>query len=163
MITLEKIPLGLEETLSFYGTPWKLEGTERVPDEEWQKENLTSITLPHPLRYSWKDEELFAFQCHKKIAKALKDALLEIGGWGGWEWLRKQGYDRWGGCFNPRMKRGKDEPSVHYFGAAIDLNPHLGPFGKPGVMPYFIVSAFEKRGFYTWKTDQSHFQAVRGF
>jgi hypothetical protein len=160
MITLPSIPSGLSEITRFYGVPWEtLPSGERVPSEKWKKKNLTSVTFPHPFRYSWKDETLYSFLCHRLISSALQDALMEIGSYGGWKWLKENNFDRWGGCYNPRNKRGSDEPSTHYFGIAIDFNPHLSPLNQPSKMPWFIVNAFAKRGFVNLEKDGMHFQA----
>ncbi len=168
MICLEKIPSGLEEAIRYYGKPWVEENGVLIESKEWRRENLGSVTLPHSLRYSWKDERLFSFACHKKVCKPVQDAILEIGSHGGWEWLVLQEFDRWGGCYNPRSKRSTPlQPSAHFFGIAIDLNPHIDPQGEPPKMPWFIVDAFVKRGF-IWggdfkRKDGQHFQALENY
>jgi len=84
------------------------------------------------------------------------------------KYLQENDWDRWGGCFNFRLKRGSNELSTHAWGIAVDINPHIAPFGgDPDKQPYFIVKAFERRGFEwggRWSyPDGQHFQACHGY
>lgn len=165
MKVLPIVPNGLEEIKALYGDPQHIPGK---PDVEWERENLSTFQLPYPLRLSWdKDTLVSTVTAHKLVGEYICDALDEIGQYNGGWYLDKFGYNRFGGIYNPRFKRGIDELSTHAWGIAIDLNPHLGPLGEESKMPDFIVKAFTNRGF-VWggvfpRPDGMHFQACSGY
>ncbi len=154
MIVLKHIPNGIEEIIAYYGDP---------QEADWFKDNIVVCELPFSLRQSWNGVRIDRFHVHRFVMSAMRDALLEIEAYGGMVFLRQHDLDMWGGVYNDRNKRGSNIPSVHSFGAAIDVNPELGPSGEPGRMPYFIVKAFIRRGFVNLKSDQMHNQACRGY
>jgi hypothetical protein len=95
------------------------------------------------------------------------DALDEIGEAHGGAYLEREGLNRFGGTFNPRLKRGYNSLSTHTWGIAIDIAPERGALGEEPDIPDFIVDAFERRGF-VWggrwaRPDGMHFQAARGY
>lgn len=166
MIRLERVPSGLKEIVAYYGDP-DIDG-DFVIDPGWKEKHLTVFNLPYPLRLSWRPETLVSrVTAHRLVGDAMMDALVEIGDYRGGAYLEQNQYNYFGGIFNPRMKRGIGQLSTHTWGIAIDINPHLGPLGKPSQMPEFIVNAFVRRGFVwggEWKrTDAQHMQAAKDY
>ena len=143
-----------------------------ILDHDWFMENIRVYNMPFPMRKSWAPGELVQkFEAHILVADAIIDALAEIGLAHGGDYLDNHGYNHWGGCFNFRFAKGNpDALSAHSWGIAVDINPHLGPYGvKEHRQPAFIIDAFKKRGFCAgadWKmpyTDAQHFQAATGW
>jgi hypothetical protein len=68
----------------------------------------------------------------------------------------------WDGCFNIRKKKLGSTPSLHSWGAAIDLNAAWNGFGAKPTLSAGFVKCFTDAGF-TWggtwsKPDGMHFQ-----
>ncbi len=165
MIRLEYVPNGYQEIVDYYGNPGTIDDDGKAHiDSHWYKNNIAYFDIGMSLRQSWDQQVLHGFIMHKKIAPALIDALHAIRDYDGQHFLEAYKLYQWGGVFNPRFKRGKKEPSTHFFGIALDFNPHLGPLGQRGRMPGFILDAFAERGFVNlWKTDSMHNQACGGY
>ena len=170
MVVLSPIPHGKKEIHAVYGNP-DING-DGILDRKWFADNIIVFNMPFPMRLSWRPDQLTQkFQCHRLIGDAVIDALAEIGLAHGGAYLDNHGYNHWGGCFNFRFAKGNpDALSTHSWGIAVDLNPHLGPYGVlDHKQPAFIVEAFKKRGFLAgadWKmphTDAMHFQAATGW
>ena len=121
--------------------------------------------LPFPLRASWNPDLVIRRQwAHRYVAASLLDALIEIGGTVPPDYLRLCDCDRLGGVHCLREKRGGGGLSTHSWGIAVDLNPHIAPWGGPSRQPDFIVEAFTRRG-WVWlgDADGMHFQACAGY
>lgn len=168
MISLGRTPKSVEEWFEIYGDPSSPESDG--PSKSWMDENLAWFKLPLPLVLSWNlGKEIKYIYTHKLIGDAVVDGLTEIARSPGVDYVVREGHNRWGGSFNYRPQRGKPEfMSTHSFGAAFDINPHLGPLGGPNKQPIYIVETFVKRGF-TWggdwegkRNDGMHFQAGIG-
>lgn len=163
MIKLQMVPEGPDEIIRWYGVPGRVEGKRFVADREWIAENLKYFKLSFPLRQSWDYKQIQGFYIHKKVGPAMIDALEEVRNVYGMAYMRLKALDYWGGCHNPRLKRGSREPSTHAFAISIDYCPDLGKMGDPSRMPWHIVEAFIKRGFEwggLWREpDGMHFQA----
>ncbi|MCF7947675.1 MAG: M15 family metallopeptidase [Spirochaetia bacterium] len=163
MIKVYDVPHGLSEIIAKYGHP----GAEKL-DREWYETNTDVFELPVVMRLSWNPtKETRYIRAHKDVGLAIVDAIAEIA----WFYREKfEQYNRYGGVFNYRHKRGGGELSVHSWGIAIDLNPHLGRFGSQedaNTYPRAIVEIFKERGF-EWggdwaNPDAMHFQACTGY
>ncbi len=160
MTRLEYVPKGLAEITSYYGIP---------SEEGFRAAHMVSLKLPFPLIASWDEEkQIKSLLMHKKIVVALEDALKEILELVGEEKLQELRWNYLGDALAFRKKKAGHELSTHAWGVALDLNPALGPFGKPcKKYPKVIVDAFERRGF-VWggrwvRQDGMHFQACRGY
>lgn len=159
MTKLESVPWGLEEIYEAYGDP----------EAPGFHEQLGKLTLPFYMLLSWDEERaVTSVLMHKKIVPAVQDALQEVLDLLGEDKLHELGWDRYGGVLARRSKKGSKELSTHAWGIAIDLNPHLGPFGKRcPEYPMVFVEAFERRNFIwggRWRRpDCMHFQACGGY
>jgi len=162
--------------LDRYGNP-DADG-DGILDAKWFTDNIRVFALPYPMPISWGDHaEINRFQAHKiagpKIIAALvrmrmlaqEEANEENERLDALVWMRKFGYDVWGGCFNFRLIRGGKELSVHSWGAAVDICPGRGEMGNANdtiFFPPWIVKAFSEEGF-KWgghfnRTDGMHFE-----
>jgi len=160
VISLKTIPDGYHDLKEKFGDPLV---------SGFASDYLGKYGLPFVMRASWDDTlNIHAVYIHRELPPAMLDALKEGLGFGGLPYLKENNLDRLGGIHNHRFKVGSpNELSVHAWAAAIDVNPHRGPYGKKPDMPQFIIDAFKKRGFVwggDWKIqDGMHFQAVRNY
>jgi hypothetical protein len=77
----------------------------------------------------------------------------------------RQGWHRYGGCYNDRLKRGGTKASMHAYGLAIDINPAANPFNstdKSFSMDALLLG--HRYGIFNgglaWGHDYMHFQSV---
>lgn len=160
MIDLEFLPYGQQAIYDYYGDP---------KDKDFRLKHLKTAKLPFLLVLSWQtDRAITSVTLHEKVIDSFIDALEDIKEQVGESKLHELGWDRWGGGYIVRPKTGSRDLSTHSWGIAVDLNPHLGPYGKPsdGYPKVFRV-AFQARGWVwggRWQTpDGMHFQAARGY
>ena len=167
MIKLTYVP-GYSNLNYYYGNPES--GDEPgILNKFFARDYLTIVELPFPMRLSWRPEvSVTRAQLHKLVAPAVVDALIEIQEHRGYDYLYENGFDYYGGGFNFRLQRGGRKLSIHSWGAAIDVNPHLAPYRQRddngrwiNDQPAFITGAFLSRGFFTYQYDGMHFQGVR--
>jgi hypothetical protein len=140
MIKLDYVPNGLAAIEDWYGgPPAHVVDHKIVADKDWYKANMIRVQLPFPLRLSWdRTQAIRRPAVHKRIAPALIDALEEIRDYGGYEFLLRYDLELCGGIYAVRLQRGSSyKLTLHAYGIAIDLCPHLGPFHEPGRMPWF--------------------------
>ena len=168
MCRLEQMPEGITQIVNVYGMPGLVQAGRFVPDADWAQENLRRFPLSFPLRQSWAPyTEIRSFPAHRLVGAAMVDALEEIRAIYGLAELARHGLNYWGGVYNPRLKTGSAEPSLHAWAVAIDYLPGLAPYGEPPRLPWHMVEAFTQRGFEwggLWETpDGHHFQAARGY
>ena len=162
MKRLVQVPHGIQEIKEFYGDP---AASDLRPHPHYLSTHTVTIDLPFPMRLSWCPSRVRRrVLIHHRCAESLLDALKEILKFGGHEFLVKNEYDLLGGTYNFRVKRGGNELSTHAWPIAIDLNPHLGPFGsRIHKQPQFIIDAFTRRGWENLEHDRMHFQACTGY
>lgn len=118
-----------DEKLAKFGAPATLKGGVLVPDINWERRNISRVTVPWPVSTGVRII---------RVHKAVKDNFVAL-----FEAWRDAGVlDRlktMDGTLNVRMKRGYENStalanlSTHAFGAAIDFNAKMLPLGKPGL------------------------------
>ena len=172
-VTMLKTPHGLQEIIDFYGNP-DADG-DMVPDHRWEEEFIIGVSLPFPMRLSWNPSRVIRrVAVNRLCAKAMMGALETFRDRVGAELIAANGWDHFGGIYNVRMKAGsRDQYSIHSWGAAIDVNPHLGPMHKPPQQPLQLVEAFEAAGAEwggdwpsmnaAWPYDGMHWQFATGY
>lgn len=137
------IPDSYEQLYQYYGNPL---------DPDFVTNYITIVGLKNPNGGEWEVE------CHKAIVQRLRQV---------WEDLISSDklhlIQTYNGCLNIRMKRGKNEPSVHSWGLAIDINAKQYPMGSVEQQPEAITNAFKKQGFSWgghWKSrkDPMHYE-----
>lgn len=151
---------------AFYGDPDA--NGDGLPDPAWVADNITYITPPYSMVLAWDiARPIFRIAVHKKCAASLLSALQKIGERLPAETRQKYQLDRFGGCFNFRLKRAGHTLSCHAYGAAIDLAPELNPMGREygsraNMMPMDVINIFESLGWVSGYhfDDCQHFQAA---
>lgn len=148
---------------AFYGDPNI--GGHASPT--WEAANLVIVRPPFQMYYG--DAPTSGLRVHHKIAAALATVLQGIAATFTPAELSQYQLNKTGGGYCFRMMRGADRPSVHSWGAAVDLAPALNPFGveygsRPNMMPMKAVEIFKANGF-TWGglwriADGMHIQAA---
>lgn len=138
----------------FYGPP----GTES---------NLVTIALPYPIFYEGKLTR--TTRVHRKCAQSLERILREIGDrYSAVRGIMEEAED-FGGVYNNRPMRGGSSPSLHAYGAAIDLdaddNGLHDHWPTKADMPIEIMEIFAKEGWTSagafWSRDAMHNQATQ--
>lgn len=119
-------------------------------------DNLTTITLPYPMRIAWDTTKTVRkIQVHKLIADKLINVFNQLLDHYGLDEIRRLGIDLYGGCLNVRLMRGsKSRWSKHSWAIAIDLDParnklketrKTARFARPEYKP--MIDIFYKNGF----------------
>ena len=168
MVELKHIPKGLKEINKYYGNPDRDNNFELDPG--WVQAHLTRFKLPFKMKLSWKNQYVTHILAHYLVGPSIIDALNEIKNFSGLIYLKENKFDEIGGVYNFRKMGNYPALSTHSWGIAIDINPHLGPYGGISHMPDFIVNAFKKRGFNwggdwppKWASDAMHFAGNTGY
>jgi len=99
------------------------------------------------LKPAWNNKTLTQILTSSDIADQLRSAMNEIGFWSVGHDYSPSSYLWCAGSYNHRKVRGREEYSVHAWGLAVDINPHLAPFHKPSHQPNYIVKIMKKHGF----------------
>lgn len=135
---------------AFYGDPW-----DNSP--------IVAVDAPSWLRLYDGNQRVRKIQCHERVADSLLRAL-------------RFAYDaapdfasRYFGCHVDRKMRGGSSPSLHAYGAAIDLaastNGNRTHWPMRATMPIEVMEAFAREGWLSagafWSRDAMHFQATQ--
>lgn len=157
------IPIGYDQIRNIYGDPHfrDLGHGQLAVDPKWEDANMHKTPLPGYDRMVY---------MHNLIVQPTQNALARA-------ITRRPDYKlRVIGCFAPRFKKTikngmivyrSDAPSIHSWGAALDINPDTNTFGASSWdMPDEFVEEFLAEGF-VWgghfKTcDPMHFQLAHG-
>jgi hypothetical protein len=99
------------ELISFFGQPC---------DES----NLVLIDFPYEHRLAWDlSTKVRRTRCHSKVADSIVRVLDKVKAHYGEDKIKELRLDRFGGCYNPRRKRGGTQWSTHAWGIALDFDP----------------------------------------
>lgn len=159
------VPNGLNEIIKTFGNLKKYITSRGDLSPSWNIDNLITMTLPFPIKYSGNfNQNIIQMTCHKKLSKIFYDTFEDIQQ----EGLTKE-IKSFGGCFNFRSKRSSNNFSTHSWGIAIDLNPLSNGMGTKGDMSPKVVEIFRAHGF-KWGgdwigkgCDPMHFQYCTGY
>lgn len=136
----------------------------RFYGDPWDNSRIVSIDAPAWLRlYDDASKRVRKIQCHELVADSLLRAL-EASYAAAPDFAR-----RYFGCHVDRAMRGGTSPSLHAYGAAIDLaastNGNRTAWPVRANMPLSIMEAFAREGWLAagafWGRDAMHFQATR--
>lgn len=128
--------------------------------------NLELFDFPYPVYFEGKLTK--RGRCHRKVKESLLRVLHEIGDrWGNKPGIMEEAED-YGGIYVNRNKRNGSTPSLHAYGAAIDLddddNGNLVHWPSVADMPLEIMEAFAREGWTSagafWSRDAMHFEAT---
>lgn len=127
-------------------------------------DNLTSITLPYPMRIAWDlSKSVNKITCHKLIAANLRAVFDDLLAHYGLPELQRLGIDLFGGCYNFRKMKGGNRWSRHSWAIAIDLSPAknglktkkpAAQFSKPEYKP--MIEIFYKHGFIGYGPEKNY-------
>jgi len=140
-------PRGDQASLrAFYGSPG---------DES----QLVSIDVAG-LGVMYDNRPVHTIRCHRKVAASLRRVL---------EKLPRGITAKYAGVYNNRPVRGGSTPSLHAYGAAIDLDPdnngNMTPWPSKSLMPLDVMETFAREGWLPagafWGRDAMHFQATQ--
>lgn len=151
--TFFRPPHGLADIKVFYGDIAIAGGKVVTPG--WESRSMKVVSdlpgVPHKL------------YINARIEAPLREALRSCID------LRDAYVVRTIGCFNPRPKRTNGSPSVHAWGAAVDINADTNPMRAPLTkdLPDAWIQIFEAVG-WTWggrfpTPDPMHFQWASGY
>ncbi len=132
--------------------------------------NMTTITLPYPMRIAWdKKVSITKTQCHKMVKTPLENALREVLAHYGLPEIQRLGLDLFGGLYNFRKMRGGNSWSRHAWAMAFDIDPERNglkttwakaQLSKPEYKPFMDIMA--KHGFLNYgqllNYDAMHFE-----
>lgn len=135
---------------SFYGPPG---------DED----RIVSIDAPSWMRLYDSETKVKTIRCHELVATSLRLALIDAYS------VAPDVVKRYFGCFVDRPVRNGIVPSVHAYGAAIDLdatrNRNRSHWPVHSTMPLGVLEVFAVHGWTSaavfWSRDAMHFQATR--
>jgi len=144
--------------------------SDGTPSPMWEAAWITRVPLPRPLTYL-EGQEVIRVAVHRKAARPLARALIEIDRAGLWDFLSP-----YGGGYTFRRIRGSAALSMHALGLALDFDPARNPYhGDPDTSRFgssgegrAVVRFFELHGwfwggrFHAPNADAQHFQFVTG-
>lgn len=85
---------------------------------------LVRMRCPWRLKLAWdRTQTLDSFFCHADVAQSMASVLERVHAHYGDAEIRRLGLDLFGGCYNPRKKRGGSSWSTHAWGIAVDWDP----------------------------------------
>lgn len=159
----------------FYGQPWKVNVDGELDwDPHYEAAYITRISAPYDMWMG--NDKITKIACHKKIAISLQAVLSQVAKELNAHERKFFHLDQYGGCFNQRPIRGtvgrltKNKVSLHAYGAAIDLAPHLNPLGAfydpaKKMMPPEVIEIFKKNGWrwggdFKQRPDCMHFEGT---
>jgi hypothetical protein len=158
-----KAPHGFAEIVKAYGDPRPYIKTDGTMRSDWEIHTLATARLPGAIPLSWDPSvKVRRMRCHFLLVPIVTETFDAIHAAGLWDALRE-----FGGCYAARAQRGSTKPSLHLWGAAIDLNPSTNGLGTEGDMSPSVVRVFEEHG-WTWggrfgRPDPMHFQFATGY
>lgn len=146
-------PAGLDEIIDTFGS---------LDTPNFDLEYIEMFTLPYPLFYAGK--EVKRARCHRLLVENFQDAF---------EAIKAEGFEskvkNYSGIYANRAIRGQSRhPSVHCWGAAIDVEAEKYPLGSTKRFPDAVVDIFRKAGFFYGgdfksRKDPMHFQFATGY
>jgi hypothetical protein len=137
---------------AFYGNP----GDEA---------NLVAIPIPSSITVLFEDKPVKSIRCNKRLAASLTRIIQQLSLFP----LGRIALSRFSGVFLDRPIRGGTRPSLHAYGAAIDLMPdtnmNFQHWPASADMPIEVMEVFTKEGWISagafWNRDGMHFQATQ--
>lgn len=126
---------------------------------------LEVIKLKPEVEVLFEGQRVFSIRCHKKVKDSLERIINELATFEEGRIALRE----YAGVYNNRNKRGGTTPSLHAYGAAIDLMPntnrnhHHWPCSS--TMPLEVMEVFAKEGWLSagafWSRDAMHMQATQ--
>jgi hypothetical protein len=122
---------------------------------------IVTVDAPAWLRLYDTDKKVSKISCHEKVAESLLRALNAA-----YE-VAPNFAKRYFGCHVDRLMRGGTKPSLHAYGAAIDVaastNGNKDAWPVQSDMPIEVMECFAREGWLSagafWGRDAMHFQS----
>lgn len=147
-----------------------------MPDKGWPQDNVRDLInfygppgtesrlvyAPAPVPLYFEGRLVTQIRAHRLVMPTLLEALVAA------HEANPRTVEIFDGIFMNRPIRGGTRPSVHAFGAAIDIDAerNLNHVSWPvaASMPFSVIKAFARHGFVSaavfWGRDAMHFQAT---
>lgn len=114
-------------------------------DKNFQRDYLTLIDLPYPLRIAWNpSQQTQKMKVHKELATIIPVILDEVLTTYGREQVEALGLDLFGGCYNLRKMRGGNKLSTHSWAYALDWDPSRNSLRTKWKQANFSKPAYTK-------------------
>jgi hypothetical protein len=109
----KETPATLNETFGPHGLP-----------DGGRSPAMVIVDVPWSLKIAWDPrQKTRRIACNAKVAESLGKVLTRVHETYGDEELKALGLDLFGGCYNPRKKRGGSSMSTHAWAIALDWDP----------------------------------------
>ncbi len=124
---------------------------------------LVNMPVPSGVVVKYEGKQVQTIRCHGKVAASLGRVLAAVSK------VRPDILLEYAGCYNNRSVRGGSTPSLHAYGAAIDLAPggngNSTHWPTGSTMTMEAMECFAREGWLAagafWGRDAMHFQATR--
>lgn len=147
-------------------SPWPPAKDSRLREfygEPWDNDPIIYVDAPEWMRLYNDESKVQYIACHEKVADSLLRCLHNA------YMYATDVVSRYYGCHVDRPMRGGHKPSLHAYGAAIDLdaltNRNRQAWPISATMPLDVMVEFAKEGWLPagalWGRDAMHFQATR--
>lgn len=131
--------------------------------EPGDESNIVHLDVSPDLGIRYDGSLVTRIRCHKKVAESLHRILVKVA-----TSIYKEILAEYAGCFNDRPMRGGTLPSLHAWGAAIDLHPdgneNKTHWPDAAIMPLEVMEIFAEEGWTSagvfWSRDAMHMQAT---
>lgn len=127
-----------------------------VIEREWVRANIVKVKIPYTNRHTWM-HRLVADEFKSLFARAVEATGNQYTPAKVWSWVARR-----------KMWRDDKSPSMHSWGVAVDIDPHLNKYGtETGPLYDFpeFVDVFESAGWSwggRWRTpDPHHFERIK--
>lgn len=118
--------------VSVYGAPGSADAT------------AGRCVFPFPFRIAWDPGKTVSHcACHVKVQKQATDLFAAVHAAYGTKAMQELGLDLFGGCFNNRVMRGGNKPSMHAYGIAWDLDPERNQLKWDHKLAVFATKKYE--------------------
>ena len=126
------------------------------PTPDFERKNMIVFITPDDLHNAIRPLPAKIYM-NRALAEPFQNALTALIEAGAADEINE-----WGGCFNIRKMRGSNQPSIHSWGIAIDINVSTNQLGQEPQLSDTVVQAFTDNGF-DWggdwaRKDGMHFQ-----
>lgn len=145
---LDKIPAGLDQIIKVFGS---------LDDPHFEQNNIVLFDLPYPLTYD--GQPVKRARAHRLAVDHFVAAFKAVQAAG-----LHEHFTEFNGIYNRRAIRGQSaHPSLHSWGAAIDMCASKIPLGSSRRLPQGVIDAFKAAGFFyggdfVSRKDGMHFQ-----
>lgn len=156
-------PVGYPAIVAMFGDPNSFRMGDGTLSAQWEIDNIVRVPLPRSMAYS--GGGVVTRIAVNRVIYDVVDQTMKAAAEHDDIWSELTPY---GGGYEPRLKRGSSEVSLHTFGIALDFNPKKYPLGSLERMPQDIIDLFHSFGWwyggdFEGRKDPQHFQFAEGY